>query len=63
MIQHNEMKTMLILKSKIGYFPSYYKELVQRFRTQTDNSTINEKYKKACETLYWIEFVTEHIWC
>lgn len=56
----NDVDYKTILKSKIDYFPSDYKEFVQRFRTQTENLTIDEKYKKACETLYWEDFVIEH---
>ena len=56
----NDVDYKTILKQKIDYFPSDYKELVQRFRTQTENLTINEKYTKACETLYWISFVIDH---
>ena len=49
-----------VLKQKIDYFPPDYKELVQCFRTQTENLTIGQKYTKACETLYWISFVIDH---
>ena len=56
----NDVDYKTILKQKIGYFPPDYKELVQRFRTQTENLTINEKYAKACETLYWMSFVIDH---
>lgn len=33
---------------------------VQHFRTQTENLIIDEKYVKACETLYWMSFVIDH---
>ena len=56
----NDIDYKEVLKRKIDYIPDDYAEVIEQYRTEYEDLTLQEKREEACRAIYMLSCALEH---